>query len=300
MRNSAIKLVALSSFYLISNYVIAQSLQPWMSQDVSGAWNSGYKGQGTTVTVVDTFNSSTLVGNMNGSIQNQAHGLWTAEQTNLIAPLAKENLVSFTSTAPVQLANKGLNVINLSFAMYAPSGYTANQINWSGQEKSIINYASTGAAVIAKAAGNDSVVGAGVAVGATNRSGQIDYLDSALIGAKSAIFVGALNGNGSTSHKSTMAWYSNIAGTNTVVQKQFLSVGVAGNTTNLYGTSFAAPVISGYSAILGSKFTGASSSAIANQLLNTARTDTIANYNAQTYGRGEASLARALAPVSIK
>jgi hypothetical protein len=59
-------------------------------------------------------------------------------------------------------------------------------------------------------------------------------------------------------------------------------------------------VIAGYSAILGSKFAGASASAVANQLLNTARTDTIANYNAQTYGRGEASLARALAPVAIK
>jgi len=40
--------------------------------------------------------------------------------------------------------------------------------------------------------------------------------------------------------------------------------------------------------------------AIANQLLNTARTDTVTGYNAAIYGRGEASLTRALAPASIR
>jgi subtilisin family serine protease len=68
----------------------------------------------------------------------------------------------------------------------------------------------------------------------------------------------------------------------------------------LYGTSFAAPVVSGYAAIVGSKFTRATATQISNQLLNTARQDTIANYSATLYGRGEASLSRALAPLSIK
>jgi hypothetical protein len=58
--------------------------------------------------------------------------------------------------------------------------------------------------------------------------------------------------------------------------------------------------VSGYAAILGSKFRDATPAQITNQLLNTARTDTLLNYNPATYGRGEASLTRALAPVSIK
>ena len=77
-------------------------------------------------------------------------------------------------------------------------------------------------------------------------------------------------------------------------------MGVEGNKTGLYGTSFAAPIVSGYAAIIGSKFTSANATQITNQLLNTARQDTIASYNASIHGRGEASLTRALAPVAIK
>ncbi|MFM2349671.1 MAG: hypothetical protein RIR04_637, partial [Pseudomonadota bacterium] len=38
---------------------------------------------------------------------------------------------------------------------------------------------------------------------------------------------------------------------------------------------------------------------ITNQLLDTARTDTILGYDVSIHGQGEASLSRALAPVSI-
>ncbi|TGT79148.1 peptidase S8 and S53 subtilisin kexin sedolisin, partial [Mesorhizobium sp. M8A.F.Ca.ET.161.01.1.1] len=55
-----------------------------------------------------------------------------------------------------------------------------------------------------------------------------------------------------------------------------------------------------YAAIIGSKFTSATATQITNDLLKTARTDTLANYNPSIYGKGEASLSRALAPVSIK
>ena len=85
-----------------------------------------------------------------------------------------------------------------------------------------------------------------------------------------------------------------------VIQKQFLVVGVEGSKTGLYGTSFAAPVITGYSAILASKFTSATPTQVANQLLSTAHKDTVANYTAARYGQGEASLTRALAPVAIR
>jgi subtilisin family serine protease len=148
--------------------------------------------------------------------------------------------------------------------------------------------------VISKAAGNDAV-----AINSVNRNGQIDALNYSLKGTKSAIFVGALSKNGTTTSQASMASYSNTAGTDTTVQKQFLVVGVEGNKTGLYGTSFAAPIVSGYAAIIGSKFTSANATQITNQL-NTARQDTIASYNASIHGRGEASLTRALAPVAIK
>ena len=121
-----------------------------------------------------------------------------------------------------------------------------------------------------------------------------------MIGAKTAIFVGALNTNGTITNKATRASYSNIPGNNPVVQNQFLMVGVEAYRTGLAGTSFAAPIISGYAAVLGSKFTTATPTQITNQLLNTARKDTIAGYSASQHGRGEASLSRALSPVSIK
>jgi subtilisin family serine protease len=177
----------------------------------------------------------------------------------------------------------------------APGGYTASQIGWSSRERSIIDYAQNGKAVIAKAAGNDAV-----AIGSANASGQVDYLNLALKNAPSGIYVGALNTNGTTNAPATLARYSNTPGADALVQQKFVVVGVEGAKTGLYGTSFAAPVISGYAAILGSKFKQSTPVQITNQLLSTARQDTIAGYNPALHGRGEASITRALAPVKIK
>lgn len=270
-------------------------LQAWMSPEVGAAWSQGFKGQGVTLTVVDDFKSrSGYYGNLGSGRQLLRHGEWTLKEASMIAPSATLQIQDFTSGRTVKL-NSGMNVVNLSYAMYAAAGYSASQIGWSAQEKSIINYATNGTAVISKAAGNDAV-----AVGATNAAGKVDYLNLALKGTASAIYAGALNSNGSTNNKASLASYSNMAGGDLTVQNQFLSVGVDGSKTGLYGTSFAAPIISGYGAILASKFTSSSPTQIANQLLNTARQDTVANYSAAVYGRGEASIARALAPVSIK
>ncbi|TGU20811.1 S8/S53 family peptidase, partial [Mesorhizobium sp. M4B.F.Ca.ET.150.01.1.1] len=104
------------------------------------------------------------------------------------------------------------------------------------------------------------------------------------IGKPTAIFVGALSSNGTTTNKAQLAWYSDYAGSNALVQSHFLVVGVEGDKTGLYGTSFAAPIISGYAAIIGSKFTSATPVQITNDLLNTARTDTLVNYNPAVYG----------------
>lgn len=287
--------VATLALCLFGTGAHSQTLRSWMSPEVGAAWAAGFKGKNTTITVVDDFRSSSLLsGNLGTGALRLRHGEWTAKEAGLLAPAATLRTRDFTSGTTVPLAT-GFNVLNLSYGMYAPAGYQASQIGWSAQERSIIGYAVNGNAVISRAAGND-----GIAVGATNASGNVDYLDVALKGAKSALIVGALNTNGTTAKPATLASYSNFAGADATVQKQFLVVGVEGSKTGLYGTSFAAPLITGYSAILASKFTSATPTQVANQLLSTAHKDTVANYTAARYGQGEASLTRALAPVAIR
>ncbi|RAZ89020.1 peptidase S8 and S53 subtilisin kexin sedolisin [Mesorhizobium hawassense] len=270
-----------------------QAVQSWMSPDVGAAWAAGYKGKGVTITMVDDFSStSRFSGNFGIGVQTQRHGEWTREEASMIAPSATIRSKDFSTGSYVPLAG-GLNVLNLSYGMYTTAGYSVNQIGWAPEEASIISYATKGSAIVSKAAGNDAV-----AVGAAI-NGQQDYLDLALIGKSTAIFAGALSTNGTTTNKAQLAWYSDYAGSNTQVQSHFLVVGVEGDKTGLYGTSFAAPIISGYAAIIGSKFTKATPVQITNDLLNTARTDTLANYDPSIYGKGEASLSRALAPVAI-
>ncbi|MET3592214.1 MULTISPECIES: S8 family serine peptidase [Mesorhizobium] len=271
-----------------------QTVQNWMSPDVGAAWAAGYKGKGVTITIVDDFSSSSrFSGNFGIGVQTQRHGEWTREEASMIAPAATIRSKDFSSGTAVPLAG-GRNVLNLSYGMYANAGYSVSQIGWAQEEASIISYATKGSAIVSKAAGNDAVAVGGVT------GGQQDYLDLALIGKQTAIFVGALSTNGTTANKAELAWYSNYAGSNTAVQSHFLVVGVEGDKTGLYGTSFAAPIISGYAAIIGSKFTKATPVQITNDLLNTARTDTLVNYDPSVYGKGEASLSRALAPVSIR
>ena len=280
---------------LFSGAAMAQTVQSWMSLEVGDAWKQGYQGQRVTITAVDDFRSNLgFWGNLGSGTQLLRHGQWTIREAGMIAPSAALRRHDFSSEQAVYL-RRGLNVLNASYGMYAAAGYAANQIGWSPQEASVIGYAADGRAVIAKAAGNDAV-----AVGSANAAGNVDYLNVALRGTQSAIYVGALSSNGTTAAPASMASYSNTAGTDAVVQNQFVVVGVEGDKTGLYGTSFAAPVVSGYAAILGSKFRKATPTAIANKLLNTARQDTIANYNPQTHGRGEASITRALAPVAIR
>lgn len=303
--NNHLKISAAIAVAFLSCAVMAQgrgpagntspTLAPWMNSEVGTAWSQGYKGQGVTITVVDDFKSSSgYYGNLSGTTQLLRHGEWTLKEARMIAPSATMKTQDFTTGTTVRL-NRGLNVLNLSYGMYAPGGYSASQIGWSAQESSIISYATNGSAIISKAAGNDAVP-----IGGINAAGNVDYLNLALKGTPTAIFVGALSSNGSTASLASLASYSNTAGTDAAIQRQFLVVGVEGNKTGLYGTSFAAPIISGYGAILGSKFTKASAPQIAKQLLATARQDTISGYNIAVHGMGEASITRALAPISIK
>ena len=93
--------------------------------------------------------------------------------------------------------------------------------------------------------------------------------------------------------------YSNRPGADAAYQNRYLMVGVDSWNMTVAGTSFAAPQISAYAAMVSSKFTAAKPDQVVSQLLNTARTDTIKNYNREDHGRGEASLSRAIAPASL-
>jgi len=279
----------------IPGRTIGPRVMPWMNPEIGDAWAKGYQGQGTTITVIDNFRGDRLLGDLGLGLRSQTHGAWTRNQVDLIAPRATIRTHDFSNTRAVRLQSRRLNVLNLSYGMFAADGYADSQIGWGAREGSILRYARGGDAVVVKAAGND-----GVAVGSATAYGDKDYLASSLIGAQTAIFAGALDRNGTVDDKARIASYSNLAGEDTRVQDQFLMVGVRSDLTGLYGTSFAAPVVSGYAAVVGSKFIGASPAQITNRLLETARTDTIEGYDRSVHGRGEASIARAIAPASIR
>lgn len=270
--------------------LVLPTLQSWMDPEILEAWKGGYFGQGATITTIDDFSSSNRIrGDLGLGFSRLRHGEWTELQASMIAPEADMRRQDFGNTRRVSLSND-LNILNLSYGMMGAAGFDVSNINWSQRERSIIEYATDGSAVISKAAGNDNV-----AVGVANASGNFDYLNAALIGT-SAIFVGALNINGTPSNQAVKASYSNYAGDDPLVQARFLMVGVEGHKTNLYGTSFAAPIISGYAAVLGSKFTTATPTQIGDRLLDTARQDTISGYNRRTHGMGQASILNAIAP----
>jgi subtilisin family serine protease len=232
-------------------------------------------------------------GNLSGTRLRKTHGEWTSEQAKLVAPEAGVRKVDYNTNATTGYAlASGLNVINNSYGIPADPSYGFADLN--PLEQSTITHAQNGRAVVVMAAGNDGKP-MGTVIG-----GDVDIFARELVGKPGTIFVGALDKNGSPDAKANLADYSMSAGNNAQVQSQFLVVGVDAAKTGLSGTSFAAPIVSGYAAIMGSKFTSATPAQITNQLLNTARTDTIQGYAPSVHGKGEASLSRALAPAALQ
>lgn len=278
-------------------------MQPWMSPEVGLAWSDGFLGEGASITVIDDFNSRTrLAAILDGRAKLYRHGELTSKMASLVAPSATMFTHDFISDGAVTLKPGTFNVLNVSYAWEESATWNAP---FDPQEQSIIDFALNGSAFVSKSAGNNSV-----AIGGTYGNGLKDFLAPALVGPNSsAIIVGALDTNGTVDSKASLASYSNFAGTNLNVQNQFLVVGVLGTETGVYGTSFAAPIISGYGAMLSKKFGSANADpkTVANRLLDTARKDTLVNIgaagwdeaDAAKYGRGEASIARAIAPDKI-
>ena len=296
------------------NYTRPGSYQDWMHADVGLAHYLGFTGTKSHLIIVDDHvTGSGISGNLDGTTHDEGHGFFTSLQARLVAPGASHDDVHWDQTAPITnyyLGTAAVNVVNMSYGQYASAGYDPSLVDLGSLSDSIIAEAQAGTGVFVKAAGNTSggtVDGtARLRLGSPRPVTVQDYLNLQLIGAEGALFVGALDGNGTAEAPASIASYSTIAGGNELVQNMFLVAGVDSSAMGgLAGTSFAAPIVSGYAAIIGDKFEANLSglvnpgALVVDQLLATARKDTILNYSASVHGMGEADLSRALAPDKI-
>lgn len=280
----------------------------WMHPDVGVAHDLGFKGFGSHMITVDSFSGTTYSGNLDGTTQSLTHGEWTYFQSHLVAPFATREYLDHNDNAGSLVsasykAISGVNAVNLSFGLFDPAGTNVNDPNYSLGTKlwdSLVDEAHLGTAVFVKAAGNtnggtvDGTVR--MRLGGFRPTDAQDVLNLSLIGAQGALFVGALDGNGTTSSPASIASYSTVAGGDPSIQAMFLVAGVEDNLTNLAGTSFAAPIVTGYAAIIGDKFETAAPAEVVDQLLLTARKDTVSGYSLSIHGQGEACLSCALSP----
>ena len=304
--------------------------------DVIRAWTEGWTGKGVNILMEDYLHqahgvtttilanryaiASTMYGydvpsnlgifNFNGTTANPSGmvniGVVNASfGANLTAIIGRnQNATPWTST---ELSAAALAFSNVSNAVI--SRYTG-ATGWTN-----FNYTD---AVISKAAGNDSI-------NASNEPLVKALASNASINSR-LLVVGAINQAGSVSTPQALAFYSNTAGSNMTVQSRFLvasgttpfmtgdvalnGVAISATTTdpngvnlNSVGTSYAAPRVAGYVAIVRSKFPNLDAIKTSSIMLDTARYDTLSCYTTPggcdptIYGKGEASLSRALAPV---
>lgn len=278
----------------------------WMNGEIKySAWDKGYTGQGTQIVILDFFTTTNPFYAKLDNVNVQArHGSHVAKMARLLAPNSTIKHIDYYDKTRNELPidSTKLNVINASFSVFmnkdvVKPGEVSG--NYPFLVQSLIDHAHRGRSVVVKAAGNY-----GVNMGEHLTSGTYtdreDALNTSLLTSKSAIFAGALSNFGTSTNKASLASYSNKAGLDLEFQKRFLVTGVRSYEIGVAGTSLAAPIISSYASILGSKFKTATPTQVANQLLSTARTDTLVNYDPSIYGRGEVSLSRALSPVSLK
>lgn len=302
--------------------------------EVLAAWRQGWTGQGVNIMMEDSLQqahgmTTTLLANRY-AIGATIYGF------NVPTQLGIYN--SDGSTAhPSSMVNIG--VVNASYGANLPGliGHAGRWTNTELANAAIAYNASaqvavsrmTGAtsfanfnytdAVIVKAAGNDAIT--------ADKEPLVKALASNATINPRLLIVGALTMAGFTTAPVTISSYSNTAGTDSSVASRFLvasgttpfrtgdlalngvpidaTTSVDPNGVNLgnVGTSYAAPRVAGYAAILRQKFPNLNAEKSASILLDTARYDTLSCYaqpggcNPTIYGKGEASLSRALAPV---
>ena len=308
------------------------------SSDVLAAWNAGWTGNGKNVLLIDSYadragctfangNCHGIMTMMNVDMNapgtakfgldfTQSGGVATAtaikgSDGGNLAAATNINVANLSFTANNSWnCNNGCGTVpsdaTYNAGITAAAQYNSAWVNLLNGSYSVTNLSNLTNAVITKAAGNNAL------------DAKYDTLTLALINnastASRMLVVGALNQTGTTSSKATIASYSNYAGTTTAISDRFVVAngympfstnGVSINGSNItasaeQGTSFAAPVVAGYAAVVMQKFPNLSAGNTSNIILDTARTDTLTcspNCDPAIYGKGEASLSRALAPV---
>jgi hypothetical protein len=306
------------------------------SADVLAAWNAGWTGKGVNVLMVDGY--SDIASCNNSSIS--CHGINTMMINNLVSPGATQFALDYGTVGTTISGSakdssntnltsaKSINVVNASFGTnWIGNGFTSayGQIptssditthlasaqssitawtNFFSGSTSVSNLNNVGSAVIVKSAGNDGI-------DANYDQFVKSYAANNSINSR-LLIVGALDKNGTVSSKATISNYSNTAGATANVANRFVvangntpygnsSVGINGFTAAAgSGTSYAAPIVAGYAAVVMQKFPNLSAANTSNIILDTARTDTLSCHpscSSAIYGKGEASLSRALAPV---
>ncbi len=302
--------------------------------DVLAAWNAGWTGSGVNVLMIDLF---ARISSCNNSGGNDCHAIRTSLITNEIAPGANlygaTNYVNLNNaygmngvTGKALQTPVNIQVVNMSVdaSSWGDSGSGVNPTNtqWNTDltdhaagnatwvsvlngTSSISNINQLSHALLVKSAGND-------AIDAKYESTSYTLAHDAST-ANRLLIVGALNQNGSVANPASLAWYSNLAGTDPAVSSRFVLAngnvpyntsqvminGSIDNTSGI-GTSYAAPIVAGYAAIIMQKFPNLDAVKTSNIILDTARYDTLTCYPncpVAVYGQGEASLSRALAPV---
>ena len=286
------------------------------STDVLAAWRAGWTGKGTSILTIDGYtNRSTCAGSSQSTLGN-CHGITTMMISDLVAVGATKYGLDYNYNASViTIGGTNItapitpNVINMSY--WQDSVQTTRHINYLTGATSYSNITLTGA-VLVKSAGN--TYGRDTYSTATG-----DYLVKGLVDNATTVnrllIVGALDKTGSTASPATIATYSHFAGATVAASNRFVvangrapfangGVSMNGSAIPGYesyvGTSFAAPVVSGYASVLMSKFPNLDAIKTSSIILDTARYDTLSCHpscSAAIYGKGEASLSRALAPV---
>lgn len=308
------------------------------SSDIIDAWNKGWTGKGQNVLIWDDLGASPLSTHP-AIVETVAHRYaWGANfygmsWSNNDPSIVLNTVYNLDGTQTSTSSPLSMSVINMSFGANLTSylgaqpsgGWSTTQLltartyfsGFTSDVNLLKQTAFQGAfnfntAVISKAAGNDSI------------DAQYEPLNWYLAKDSNTVLrlliVGALNGIGTTTNKTDIASYSNKAGSDPTIQSRYLMESglVAYPNGNTYGgtplsstdqgTSFAAPRVAAYAAIMRQKFSNLTAPNTADILLATARYDTLSCYqgpsagptggcNKAIYGQGEASLSRALAPV---
>jgi len=256
------------------------------------------------------FNVATGIGtyNYSGAISNPSSklniGVVNASYGADLAKMIGRSNTSLNLWSNTELANAAIQ--------YQVSSQThVNRISGATSSGNF-NYTD---AVVVKAAGNDGIL-------ADKEPLNKSLATNSNINPR-LLIVGALNQSGFTSSLATIESYSNTAGSDSSVTSRFVlangntpfgdgymarnGVAIAGTTfspdgrsLSASGTSYAAPRVAGFVAILRSKFPNLDAVKSSSIILDTARYDTLTCHpscDPAIYGKGEASLSRALAPV---